>query len=656
MSEGHLFSVKMRASRGGEHVSGAERIVAPSATPEVASALVRRALGHSKGNPDFISLKVAAIGDVLRIKALPVATETATSPSEGLAIAERLLREAGVRRAREVVEMLADAEPMRGAMLVDADALERLEPDKARGVRATCMDAAGAQGRLPPSSKSHYAEAIVLASKVSAAPGIVAEVCISDDPDYVIGYVASRATGYRRITCMKEKGDARGGRIFICRGIADDPSDTIRFLEETPVLVEDIPMPEGTARGNRLDGIKREIDGIRAAGLWRETRVLDMHPKGCAMADGHEVAVLSSNDYLGLAGDPRVKKAAADAAQGFGAGTGGARLTTGTRPLHVRLEERLAAFFGSEAAVSYATGYMANVGAISALAGKGDVILSDELNHASIIDGCRLSGADVVVYRHCDMGDLAGKISRCGGYRRRLVVSDGVFSMDGDVAPLPNILDLCAQYDAFSFIDDAHAVGVLGKTGRGTAEHFGCPRADLTVGTLSKALGSEGGFVCTSRMLADYLVNRSRAYIFSTSPAPAAVGAAIEALRILEAEPDRVERLRAKTAYFTEELRKCGVAAATQSAIISVEIGDERTAVDVAARLLGCGFLIPAIRYPTVARGKARLRVAISAAHSCAMLSAAAEAIGRAKSSESTKGKGIAKPPRSVKARYGKRG
>lgn len=390
-------------------------------------------------------------------------------------------------------------------------------------------------------------------------------------------------------------------------------------------------MPDGTARGNRLNGIKREIDAIRTAGLWRETHILDTRPGGSAMAGSHEVAVLSSNDYLGLAQDPRVKKAAADAAQGFGAGTGGARLTTGTQPLHVKLEERLATFFGSEAAVSYATGYMANVGVISALAGKGDIILSDELNHASIIDGCRLSGADVIVYRHRDMDDLAGKLSRSGGYRRRLVVSDGVFSMDGDIAPLPTILDLCSQYDAFSFIDDAHAVGVLGATGRGTAEHFGCPRADLTIGTLSKALGSEGGFVCTSRTLADYLVNRSRAFIFSTSPAPASAGAAIEALRILESEPERVELLCSNVTYFTAELRKRGIVAETQSAIVPVEIGDENKAVAVAAKLLEHGFLIPAIRYPTVARGKARLRVAISSAHEHATLSAAAEAIEKSR-------------------------
>lgn len=627
MSEDRLLSVKMRASRGSEHVSGAERIVTPSATPETVSALVRRALGHSKGDPDFISLKVAAIDDVLRIKALPVATETATTPGEGLAIAERLLREAGVQRAREVIAMFADAGPMRGAMLVDADTLERLEPDKTRGVRATCMDAAGAQGRLPPLSKNHYAEAIVLASKVAATPGIVAELCISDDPDYVIGYVASRATGYRRITCMKEKGDARGGRIFVCRGIAGDPSGAIRFLEETPVLVEDVPLLDGTAKESRLDGIQREADSIRMSGLWRETRVLNTRPGGCATTGGRDVAVLSSNDYLGLAQDPRVKKAAADAAHGFGAGTGGARLTTGTQPLHVKLEECLAAFFGSEAAVSYATGYMANVGVISALAGKGDVILSDELNHASIIDGCRLSGADVVVYRHCDMGDLDGKLSRCGGYRRRLVVTDGVFSMDGDIAPLPDMLDLCSKYDAFSFVDDAHAVGVLGATGRGTAEHFGCRRADLTVGTLSKALGSEGGFVCTSRMLADCLVNRSRAYIFSTSPAPASVGAAIESLRILDSEPSLVEHLHDNVACFVSELRKRGITVKTQSAIVPVKIGDERKAVAVAARLLERGFLIPAIRYPTVARGRACLRVTISSAHSRATLFEAAKAI-----------------------------
>ncbi|MBR1587695.1 MAG: 8-amino-7-oxononanoate synthase, partial [Kiritimatiellae bacterium] len=365
-------------------------------------------------------------------------------------------------------------------------------------------------------------------------------------------------------------------------------------------------------------------------GLWRATRVLDARPGLVAAADGREVVVLSSNNYLGLADDPRVKEAAAEAARRFGAGTGGARLTTGTQPLHAKLEERLADFFGSEAAVAYATGYMANVGTISALAGKGDVILSDELNHASIIDGCRLSGADAVVYRHRDMDDLAGKLSLCGGYRRRLVASDGVFSMDGDIAPLPEMLDLCARYDAFSFIDDAHAVGVLGKTGRGTAEHFGCARADLTVGTLSKALGSEGGFVCTSRRLADYLVNRSRAYIFSTSPAPASVGAAIAALSILDAEPGLVERLRANVAHFAAELRKHGIAAETQSAIVPIAIGDEGAAVAVAARLLERGFLIPAIRYPTVARGKARLRAAISAAHDRATLAKAAEAIGAA--------------------------
>ena len=627
MSDTRLFSVKMRASQGGEHVSGAERIVAPAAAPDTAASLVKRALAHSKGTPDFISLKVAETSGVLRIKALPVATECASTPRDGLAIAERLLREAGVRRAAEVVAMMTEANPMRGAMLVDADTLERLEPDKARGVRATCMDAAGAQGRLPASAKNHYAEAIVLASKVASAPGMVAEICISDDPGYVTGYVASRAIGYRRITCMKENGDGRGGRIFICRGIAADPSTTIRFLETTPVLVEDIPALGGAASEKRFDEIDQELDAIRKDGLWRATHVLDSCLGHVATMDGRDVAVLSSNDYLGLAKDPRVENAAAAAARRFGAGTGGARLTTGTQPLHTKLEERLAAFFGSEAAVAYATGYMANVGAISALAGRGDVILSDELNHASIIDGCRLSGADVVVYRHRDMDDLAGKLSLCGGYRRRLVASDGVFSMDGDIAPLPEMLDLCARYDAFSFIDDAHAVGVLGRTGRGTAEHFGCARADLTVGTLSKALGSEGGFVCTSRKLADYLVNRSRAYIFSTSPAPASVGAAIEALGILDAEPGLVERLRANVAHFTAELHKRGIEAQTQTAIVPIAIGDEGKALAVAARLLEQGFVIPAIRYPTVARGKARLRVAISAAHDYATLARAAEAI-----------------------------
>ena len=349
------------------------------------------------------------------------------------------------------------------------------------------------------------------------------------------------------------------------------------------------------------ESLNLELAEIKAAGLYREAHPAD--PK---------LAVFAANDYLGLA--PAI------------GGSTGSRLTTGTTRYHEALENLLARFEHREAALLFATGYMANVGTISALVGKEDAVFSDALNHASIIDGCRLSGAKTVVYGHLDYDELERQLAATSA-RRKLVVSDGVFSMDGDIAPLPAMLELCRRYDAFSFIDDAHAVGVLGKTGRGTAEHFGCARADLTVGTLSKALGSEGGFVCTSRKLADYLVNRSRAYIFSTSPAPASVGAAREALNILAAGPDLVELLRAKTRFFTAELRNRGLEAKTQTAIGPIAIGDENKAVAIAARLLERGFLIPAIRYPTVARGKARLRVAISAAHDYETLATAAEAI-----------------------------
>ena len=627
MSDRALYSVKMRASRGGTHISGAERIVAAKAAPDAAAALVRRAMAHPKGAPDSISLKVLETSGILRIPALPVSTEVAATPEGGLAVAGELLRKAGISRAAEIVAMLTNSRPMRGAMLVDADTLVRLEPDHERGVRATCMDAAGAQGRLPPTAKNHYAEAIVLASKVAAAPGVVAEICISDDPNYVTGYVASSGIGYRRITCMKRHGDPHGGRIFICRGISSNPDETIRFLEETPVLVEGVtPLPGGGDSSWR-DSIDGELENIRGRGLWRSARVLGGLPGPVASLAGRRVAVLSSNGYLGLAEDARVRRAAADAALQYGAGTAGARLTTGTFPVHAELEERLAKFFGAEAALSFATGYMANVGAISAIAGKGDLILSDELNHASIIDGCRLSGADVSVYRHCDMADLRGKLSQSCGYRRRLVVSDGVFSMDGDLAPLPELIALCREYGAISYIDDAHAVGVVGQRGRGLAEHFGCDSADITIGTLSKALGSEGGFACASRRIIDYLVNRSRPFVFSTSPSPTAVAAAIAALQILEDEPWRVGKLRGNVEFFTASLARRGIAAGTGSAIVPLVLGDEKKAVEASARLMERNFMIPAIRYPTVPLGAARLRVAISAAHDRGTLAAAAEAI-----------------------------
>lgn len=275
---------------------------------------------------------------------------------------------------------------------------------------------------------------------------------------------------------------------------------------------------------------------------------------------------------------------------------------------------------------------MANVGAVSAIAGKGDVVFSDALNHASIIDGCRLSGAEVVVYRHLDMEDLDRKLAERGpGRRRRIAVSDGVFSMDGDRLDLPRFLAVCARHDAFSMVDEAHATGVVGAAGRGLCEAFGCPPPDLLSGTLSKALGSEGGFVCASRALADLLRNRARAFVFSTSLPCACAAAAEAALGVLEREPWRASAARENAIFLAEELGKRGVRTLPPAAaIVPILVGDEAAALRAAGRLLDAGFWIPAVRYPTVARGEARLRASVMSSHPRAVLAAAAEAVAAA--------------------------
>ena len=608
---GRRFCVKMRASAGGAHVSGAERIASGDAVPKVVAALARRALGHEKGVPDFINLKVEAAGEPLRVPALKVATEIVANADEGWRKVSELLASAGFSRVAEIRELFREAYSMRGAMLLDADTLERLEPDLSRGVRATYMDAA--DGCVAAGTKDHYAEAIVLASKVQCAPGIVGEICMSDDPGYVTGYVATKELGYRRITVLKEKGDPSGGRIFLYRGRREDVSETIRFLEKTPVLVTDVPAlaPDGEER--RFASIAAELERVREDGLWRRCVETVGATGPTAMRGGRELAVLASNDYLDLARDGRVVAAAADAARKWGAGSGGSRLVTGTQ----------------SPAIVYSTGYMANVGAISALVGRGDVVFSDALNHASIIDGCRMSGADVEVYRHLDMDDLGARLARARCCRRRLVVSDAVFSMDGDMLDLPRFLEVCRRHDAFSMIDEAHSLGVVGRTGRGLCEHFECTPPDVLVGTLSKALGSQGGYVCGGAEIVEYLRQKSRPFIFNTAPCAAAVAAADAALSVLEAEPWRVERLRGNVRFFVDELVRHGVAARTDSAIVPVVVGDETQAVEVSAALEREGFLVTALRDPTVARGAARLRVALRSAHERPMLAAAAEAIAR---------------------------
>ena len=636
-----LFSLKMRAAANGRHISGAEKIVAPEDLPVYMGNLLERAMRHANGEPDFINFKLErlAADTILHLDALPVRSVRAGSPEEGLAVLRDLLAGLGIARADEIVGLLRGLHGMRGAALLDAETLERLDSDPARGVRATVMDAARSSSETPSSAaKNHYAEAMVLAAKVANAPGIVAELCISDDPDYVTGYIASRSLGYVRVSPLKPLGSNSGGRIFLYRGERAAVAQTVEYLEQRPVIVHGIPpRPEDatTKRSEPLpspaEAVRSTLCELRERRLYRTEEVFGSPPAPHVRQDGRELLMFASNDYLDLANDPRMKDAAAAAVLRYGTGTGGSRLTTGTLPIHKELERALAEFKGTEDAVVFATGFAANSGVVPALCPRGSVVFSDELNHASIIDGCRLSGAKIVVYRHNDMADLERKIV-AESPRRGLVVSDAVFSMDGDVADLPGLLESARRHNLFSMIDEAHATGVVGPGGRGALSLFPglktCP--DVVMGTLSKALGSEGGFVCVTHEMAEYLRNRTRSYIFSTAPAPASMAAALEALRILRTEPGRVERLQANVAFFLNELHARGIDAKTQSAIVPIVIGDSAAALAAAESLRRENIVVSPIRYPSVPEGTARLRLTVMATHSEDDLRRCADALARA--------------------------
>ena len=360
------------------------------------------------------------------------------------------------------------------------------------------------------------------------------------------------------------------------------------------------------------------------------------------MPDGasQDQILLASNSYLDLANIDELKQAMAQAVLEWGTGSGGARLTTGNKTPHQELEEFIAKFKCEESAITFNTGYMANVGTISALCGKNDFIFSDELNHASIIDGIRLSRAKCFVYKHNDMADLQRVIQEADKSRagesalpvpRKLIVTDAVFSMDGDLANLPELLRVAKENDCLLMIDEAHATGVLGKTGRGLAEHYGCAHADVTVGTLSKAVAAEGGFVAGPKQLTEFLKNKSRSFIFTTAMAPAVAAAACNNLRYIDAHPERVQNLRNNVKFFCEVLLREGVnVERSPSAIVPIVIGDEAKAMQISAKLQEQGILIPAIRYPTVAKGQARLRASLMATHTHEQLQTAASIIAHA--------------------------
>ena len=380
-----------------------------------------------------------------------------------------------------------------------------------------------------------------------------------------------------------------------------------------------------------MQDLHQRLEELQDLGLYRRLRVISGPQGPRVVLDGTPVLLLCSNNYLGLADHPRVREAAADAAMRWGVGAGASRLVSGTMRIHKRLEDRLAEFKSSQAALLFGSGYLANVGVVSALAGPGEVVFSDELNHASIIDGCRLSRAETFVYRHNDPDHLAWGLQRAGD-RGALIVTDSVFSMDGDVAPLAELAELARRHRVRLAVDEAHGVGCLGPGGRGAVHEAGLEQeVDVVIGTLGKALGSYGAYVTCDAELAHFLVNTSRPFIFSTAPPPPAVAGALAALELL-AESDRlVTRLAANGETLRDELAREGFdvsGSATQ--IVPLVIGEADMAMRICELAIERGVFAQAIRPPTVPQGTSRLRLAVMATHSRDELREAARVLGRA--------------------------
>ena len=378
-------------------------------------------------------------------------------------------------------------------------------------------------------------------------------------------------------------------------------------------------------RHDPLAFLEAELDELRAKHLYRPLRVMSSQQGPVVTVDGREVISLSSNDYLGLTHHPRLKAAAVEAVREFGVGPGAVRTIAGTMSMHEALESELAEFKGTEAVLTFQSGFTANTGVIPTITGEADLIVSDALNHASIIDGMRLSKAPRKVYPHADLDGLEavlaeaserGRPDGAGPYRLILVVTDGVFSMDGDIAPLPGIVERAERHGAAVFVDDAHASGVLGRNGRGSVDHFGLHgRVAVQVGTLSKAVGVLGGYVAGSQALRDLLIQRARPFLFSTSHPPAVVAACREAIRVMEEETWRIERLWASTRRFKAELARLGFdIGRSETPITPVIVGESEAAIRFSARLFEEGVFATSVVFPTVALDQARLRTIVTAA------------------------------------------
>ena len=370
-------------------------------------------------------------------------------------------------------------------------------------------------------------------------------------------------------------------------------------------------------------------DRVRQTGLYSFFRVVDSAQDPQVVIGGRRMIMLGSNNYLGLTNDARVKEAAIDAIRRYGSGCAGSRFLNGTLDLHVRLEERLAEFMRQDAAVTFATGFQVNLGAISCLVGKGDVVYLDKQDHACIIDGARLSFGETRKFRHNDVSDLRRQMKNETEPRGRLVVVDGVFSMEGDIAPLPEILAVAREFAAGVMVDDAHGIGVLGPTGRGTAEHFGVEHdVDLIMGTFSKSMASVGGFIAGDATVIDYIKHRARTLIFSAAPPPASVAAALATIEIMDGEPERRARLWENTRFFSDGLRSLGLdTGESRTPVVPVVVGEDLTALRMVHRLHQEGVFVNCVLSPATAPGRSLIRTSLMATHTREQLSQALDAI-----------------------------
>lgn len=380
------------------------------------------------------------------------------------------------------------------------------------------------------------------------------------------------------------------------------------------------------------DFIEQKLADIRSRNLYRQLKRVDGEQDATVVLNGREVLNLSSNNYLGLANHSALKEAAREALDRYGCGSGASRLISGNMTAHEELEQRLARFKGTEAALVFNSGYQANVGIIATLVEKGDVVLSDQLNHASIIDGCRLSRATVSVYRHCDMDHLEGLLKKAPAKARKLIATESVFSMDGDIAPLRELVEMAERHGAMVMVDEAHATGVRGPNGAGVVAEMGLgDRVLVQMGTLGKALGAFGAYIAGSTALKDLLINRARSFIFTTSLPPVVLAMAGAAVDLVEKEPERQCTLRRNTERLRSGLEPLGYTVGGSTQIIPVMVGEEQPCMELAARLLDSGFYVQGIRPPTVPPGTSRLRVTTMATHTAEQMEQALDAFTQAK-------------------------